>query len=96
MMLANLYMIKGLTELSANQYSDAFLYFRTARRYKRNHSRVKHYLARLRNKAQQFYKLATTQYAGNKRMQRRYLNNVTRLIYPNDPLYAKAINLLNK
>lgn len=95
-MLANLYMIKGRIEMTRNDYSGAFLYLRTARRYMPKHGRVQYYLKKLRNKAHHYYKLATTQYKDDVRMKRRYLQNVTRILYPHDALYKKALQELNR
>lgn len=89
LMLANMYVSRGLMAMSRRNYSSAYLYFSVAHRYNPRHPSLKVNSKKLREIAKGYYKQALA--SKNKPdIARRYLQKVVRIVSPRDPLYRKA------
>ncbi|MBU50525.1 MAG: hypothetical protein CL920_17755 [Deltaproteobacteria bacterium] len=96
MMLANMYVSRGLLSMSRQQNGIAFRHFQTASRYYPRNSTSKAKLKELRALAAKYLKDGEQLLASNPAQGKQLLRKASRFVPRTDKIFKKAQNLLNK
>ncbi len=96
LMLANMYVSKGMLALSQHFYPSAFIYFSTAKRHHPKHFVANAKLLFLQKLAQKYYKLGKHYQKNNPQLARKYMRKVIRIVPRKSSLYKKARKILDR